>query len=89
MAKKESSIKSFVLRVDETTMNAIEKWAADEFRSTNGQLQWIIAEALKKNGRLKKKTENSTKPKVSDSDQTDNESELKGNGTKLNGSDLD
>ena len=48
MAKKESSIKSFVLRVDAETMDAIEKWAADEFRSTNGQLQWIIAEALKK-----------------------------------------
>ena len=54
MAKKESSIKSFVLHVDAETMDAIEKWAADEFRSTNGQLQWIIAEALKKSGRMKK-----------------------------------
>ena len=35
-------------------MSAIEAWAADEFRSTNGQLQWIINEALRKNGRLKK-----------------------------------
>lgn len=54
MAKKESSTKSFVLRIDSDMMDALEKWAADEFRSTNGQLQWIIAEALKKNGRLKK-----------------------------------
>lgn len=54
MAKKET-IKSFVLRVDADTMEAIEKWAADEFRSTNGQLQWIIAEALRKSGRMKKK----------------------------------
>ena len=53
MAKKET-IKSFVLRVDEATMDAVEAWAADEFRSTNGQLQWIIAEALRKSGRLKK-----------------------------------
>lgn len=53
--KKDSKIKTFVLRIDADTMNAIETWAADEFRSTNGQLQWIIAEALKKNGRLKKK----------------------------------
>ena len=52
MAKKENSTKSFVLRVDADTMAAIEKWAADEFRSTNGQLQWIIAEALRKSGRL-------------------------------------
>ena len=54
MAKKETLTKSFVLRVDAVTMDAIEKWAADEFRSTKGQLQWIIAEALRKNGRVKK-----------------------------------
>ena len=54
MAKKET-IKSFVLRMDAETMEAIEKWAADEFRSTNGQIQWIIAEALRKSGRMKKK----------------------------------
>ena len=46
--------KSFVLRVDAQTTEAIEKWAEDEFRSTNGQLQWIISEALRKSGRLKK-----------------------------------
>jgi len=46
--------KSFVLRLDEDMMNAIEAWAADEFRSTNGQIQWILAEALKKSGRMKK-----------------------------------
>ena len=46
--------KSFVLRVDAQIMEAIEKWAEDEFRSTNGQLQWIISEALRKSGRLKK-----------------------------------
>lgn len=55
MAKKEgNTTKSFVLRVDGATMDAIEAWAADEFRSVNGQIQWILAEALKKNGRLKK-----------------------------------
>lgn len=53
--KKENNTKSFVLRVDSETMAAIEKWAADEFRSTNGQLQWIISEALRKSGRLPKK----------------------------------
>ncbi len=58
MPKKESSIKSFVLRVDTATMDAIEKWAADEFRSTNGQLQWIISEALRKSGRMKNKKKN-------------------------------
>lgn len=53
--KKETKMKSFVLRIDAETMNAIEAWAADEFRSTNGQLQWIIAEALRKSGRKKEK----------------------------------
>ncbi len=57
MAKeKDNTNKTFLLRVDNETMDAVEKWAADEFRSVNGQLQWIIAEALKKSGR-KKKTE--------------------------------
>lgn len=56
MAKKEgSTTKSFILRVDSATMDAIEAWAEDEFRSVNGQIQWILAEALKKSGRLKKK----------------------------------
>jgi hypothetical protein len=47
--------KSFVLRVDPEKLEAVEKWAADEFRSINGQLEWIIDQALRKSGRLKKK----------------------------------
>ena len=42
------------MRIDEDTLKSIEKWAADEFRSTNGQLEWIINEALRKAGRIKK-----------------------------------
>ncbi len=45
--------KAFVLRIDPVKFEAIEKWAADEFRSTNGQLEWIIEQALKKAGRHK------------------------------------
>lgn len=60
MATKESKTKNFVLRLDADMMNAIEAWAADEFRSTNGQIQWILAEALKKNGRMKKSKETGT-----------------------------
>jgi len=51
-----SSKKSFVLRIDPEKMEAVEKWAADEFRSANGQLEWIIDQALKKAGRFKVKT---------------------------------
>jgi hypothetical protein len=53
MAKKQ-----FVLRLEEEKMKALEKWAADEFRSTNGQLEWILTKALKDNGRWKKNKSN-------------------------------
>ncbi|MDR0863861.1 MAG: Arc family DNA-binding protein [Candidatus Symbiothrix sp.] len=49
--------KSFVLRIDTETMNVIEKWAGDEFRSVNGQILYLLDQALKKNGRLPKKKE--------------------------------
>lgn len=52
MAKKETT-KNFLLRLDSSHMEKVEAWAAQEFRSVNGQLQWIIAEALKQHGRLK------------------------------------
>lgn len=55
MSKK----KAFALRLDESMMKSIEKWAADEFRSTNGQLEWMIRESLKKAGRLPKGTTSS------------------------------
>jgi len=49
MSKK----KQFVLRVDPEKYERLEKWAADEFRSINGQLEWIIDKALKDVGRVK------------------------------------
>jgi hypothetical protein len=49
-----SQKKSFVLRLNSEMYDALEKWAADEFRSTNGQLEYIISEALKKAGRKPK-----------------------------------
>lgn len=56
MAKKAEN-KSFVLRVDAQTWDELERWAEDEFRSVNGQLQWIIADALRRSGRVKKRKE--------------------------------
>jgi len=47
--------KAFVLRIDPAISGALEKWAEDEFRSTNGQLEYIISQALKKAGRFPKK----------------------------------
>ena len=54
MAKK----KTFVLRIQPEMMESLEKWAADDFRSINGQLEWIIYNALKDAKRLKKDIEN-------------------------------
>lgn len=45
--------KPFVLRLDPEVLKAVEKWGADEFRSINGQLEWIITKALREAGRLK------------------------------------
>jgi len=52
--QKESKNKNFVLRMDAEMMTALEKWAADEFRSINGQIQYILDQALKKAGRQPK-----------------------------------
>jgi hypothetical protein len=55
--------KAFALRVNEDMLKAIEKWAADEFRSTNGQIEWMLMQTLKdhnrkpKTNRIKKEDE--------------------------------
>ena len=47
--------KAFALRINEDMMKAIEKWASDEFRSTNGQIEWMLMQELKKANRAPKK----------------------------------
>ena len=49
--------KTFALRISRDIMDDVEKWAADDFRSINGQLEWIIHNALKDTKRLKKLSE--------------------------------
>ncbi len=51
--------KVFMLRLNQEVYDALEKWAEDEFRSVNGQLEWLIEKALrdskrKPGGRSKK-----------------------------------
>ncbi len=57
MAKK----KAFVLRLQPEKLEALEKWAADDFRSINGQIEWILHNALQKAGRLKKQAPDNNK----------------------------
>jgi hypothetical protein len=53
-----SEKKTFVLRLNAKTYAALEKWAADEFRSVNGQLEFIIDKALKDNKRVSDRDNN-------------------------------
>ncbi len=46
--------KPFVLRIHPETMRALEEWAQDEFRSVNGQIEYLLHAALVKAGRIKK-----------------------------------
>jgi hypothetical protein len=53
MTSQNNKKKPFVLRLRPEMMQALEKWAADDFRSINGQIEWILHDALKKAGRWK------------------------------------
>ncbi|MDT2047895.1 toxin-antitoxin system HicB family antitoxin [Priestia aryabhattai] len=55
MAKK----KSFPLRIDPELYKLLERWAHDEFRSVNGHIEFLLREAVRKEGRLSKQKEQS------------------------------
>jgi hypothetical protein len=55
--------KSFVLRIEEEVYKALEKWASDEFRSVNGQIEWLISRELQESGRIKKENKGKTQSK--------------------------
>ena len=48
--------KAFALRIDEKTLSTMQRWANDDLRSLNAQIEFVLREALRKNGRLPKKT---------------------------------
>lgn len=58
MAKR----KQYPLRVDPEVWEAVEKWAASEMRSANGQVEWILREALRRAGRLPARKDKDTHP---------------------------
>ncbi len=49
-----ASRKAFALRVDEKTLAAVQRWANDDLRSLNAQIEFLLREALRKAGRLPK-----------------------------------
>lgn len=56
--------KSFVLRIDTEMYKALEKWASDEFRSVNGQIEWLLNKELKNSGRSPKEPADNPKGKA-------------------------
>lgn len=47
--------KQYPLRIDPDIWAAIQRWADDEMRSANGQIEWMLRESLKRAGRLPEK----------------------------------
>jgi hypothetical protein len=53
--------KSFPLRINEETWEAVRRWSDEELRSVNAQIEYVIREALRKAGRLPKSSADSSK----------------------------
>lgn len=53
----EKDKKAFVLRINQTLLKEIEQWATTEFRSTNGQIEYLLSEAIKSKKKKKNKSE--------------------------------
>lgn len=49
-----SARKAFLLRIDPRLWDALEKWASDELRSVNGQIEYVLARAVREAGRERK-----------------------------------
>ena len=49
--------KAFLLRIDPKVLDAVQRWADDDLRSLNGQIEFLLRKTLAENGRLKKKTD--------------------------------
>jgi len=48
--------KAFLLRIDRKVLEAIQRWANDDLRSLNGQIEFLLRESLQESGRIKKET---------------------------------
>lgn len=56
--------KAFLLRVDERMLEMLKRWADDEFRSLNGQIEYLLRDALVKSGRWKPPVETQSEPEA-------------------------
>jgi hypothetical protein len=58
MPERSTSRKPFLLRIDPAVLDALQKWAADDLRSLNAQIEYVLRDALVKAGREPKDTKN-------------------------------
>lgn len=65
--------KKFLLRIDDGLYAALEKWAADDFRSINAQIEYLLKEALRKSGRINNELTGSDKTKTDSNNNSDKE----------------
>lgn len=63
------SRKSFLLRVDPKLWRELERWAADELRSVNGQVEWILRDAVRRRTGSRVEGGGNTPPRSSSKDQ--------------------
>jgi len=64
--------KKFLLRIDGNVHAALEKWAADDLRSINAQIEYLLTDALKKSGRMTSKSSSLSKGSSEDESSTSN-----------------
>ena len=55
-----SEKKAYPLRINAEIMEAVQRWSDDELRSLNSQIEYVLREALRRNGRLKEKEKSAT-----------------------------
>jgi hypothetical protein len=60
--------KPFLLRIDRTVLDAVQRWANDDLRSLNGQIEFLLRDALKRAGRARPRTDQTADPVASDDD---------------------
>ena len=57
-----STREAFLLRVDPKILDAIRRWARDDLRSVNAQIEFLLRRALREEGRLRKQTGTKARP---------------------------
>jgi len=52
--------KPFLLRIDSTVLDAVQRWANDDLRSLNAQIEFVLRDALRRGGRLPRSAQDGT-----------------------------